>query len=100
MSKDETVYDDVIRRFNSDGYAEEGDESDSDESVDPNAENYEQLMYKKQTNRLKLSRAQRSEFILAFEIVAGENVQTVPSDKIYDIFLAMGFTFQDEDIEE
>jgi hypothetical protein len=49
---------------------------------------------------IQLSNDQKFEFRTAFRVVAGENKNSLPLEKIYELFLTLGLTFQDADIEK
>ena len=49
-------------------------------------------------NLLPLTSAQRYEFKMAYRAVAG-NDRSVPYEKVFDVYQAMGYTFQEEDIK-
>lgn len=53
-----------------------------------------------QDNPLKLTPGQKADFKAAFRVVAGEGVQSVPEEKVNDVLMAAGYTFQDEHIDE
>ena len=46
-----------------------------------------------------LSNDQKFEFRMAFRVIAGEHKNSLPPEKIYELFLTLGLTFQDSDIE-
>ena len=51
-------------------------------------------------NRLELTREQRVDFMVAFNVVAGDGVQSVPVDKVEDVLMAAGYIFQKSHIDE
>ncbi len=45
-----------------------------------------------------LSHDEKYEFLVAFRVIAGPDRDTIPSSKVYDLMLAMGFTLESSDI--
>ncbi len=48
---------------------------------------------------LPMTQAQKYEFRMAYRVVAGENCFSIPAEKVYDVYQAMGYTFLQEDID-
>lgn len=49
---------------------------------------------------LALSKQMKHEFKMAFRVVAGEDQGALPYEKLYSLFQALGYTFQDSDIDK
>ena len=50
-------------------------------------------------SNLSATKLQKFEFKMAFRVVAGDNCNALSYDKIYQLFLAIGLTLQDGDID-
>lgn len=72
----------ALRRF-----AATKDSDDEDDEFDHHSQNL-----------LPLTSSQRYEFKMAYRAVAGTD-RSVPFDKVFDVYQAMGYTFQEEDIK-
>lgn len=48
---------------------------------------------------LGLTEIEKFEFSLAFRMVAGEDVETLPPEKLPDVFEALGYNFEEWDLD-
>ena len=104
-------YDKVLSRFANPIDSDDEDEHLHDESAETHRHDHFQHGYTSYelenalhncTNLavLGLSQDQKYEFKVAFEVVAGEGVKNMTKEQVFDLMLAMGYTFQPKDIEE
>lgn len=59
----------------------------------------EEILLQDRKTLLPITKAQKYQFKLAYRVVAGENCNSLPADKVYDVYQAMGYTFQEDEIE-
>ena len=49
---------------------------------------------------LSMSKQQKFEFKMAFRVVAADGEEALPYEKLYSLFQALGYTFQDSEIDK
>lgn len=60
----------------------------------------DQFWKRAQKTALGMTKEQRFELKLAFQLIAGRDAMTIHEDKIYNLLLAIGYTFQQTQIDE